>query len=166
MSELSKCFCIAWWFGWIPRTHLSAKLLLASANSSTDCKLLYTINGFATFNSKCDNIEFPAEMAQSLPITCAHTIINASHCVGLTFPGIIELPGSFSGKYNSPNPALGPDPNNRTSLAIFERLNATVFNIPLNATCASCAANASNLFGAETNGNPVNLEISFAISSA
>ena len=34
-------------------------------------------------------------------------------------PGIIELPGSFSGSDNSPNPHLGPDAKNLRSLAIF-----------------------------------------------
>jgi len=36
-----------------------------------------------------------------------------------TFPGIIEEPGSFSGKINSPKPDLGPDPKNLISLAIY-----------------------------------------------
>jgi hypothetical protein len=32
---------------------------------------------------------------------------------------MIDEPGSFSGKFNSPNPDLGPDPKNLISLAIF-----------------------------------------------
>lgn len=51
-------------------------------------------------------------------MTYAHTIVNASHYVGFTFPGIIDDPGSFSGKINSPNPLLGPEPKNLISLAI------------------------------------------------
>jgi hypothetical protein len=35
--------------------------------------------------------------ATSLPITWQASIVSASHCVGLTLPGMIELPGSFSG---------------------------------------------------------------------
>ena len=31
-------------------------------------------------------------------------MVNASHCVGFTFPGIIEEPGSLDGKINSPIP--------------------------------------------------------------
>ncbi len=34
----------------------------------------------------------------SLPITCTHTIVIASDCVGLTLPGMMLLPGSFSGR--------------------------------------------------------------------
>jgi len=33
--------------------------------------------------------------------------------------GMIELPGSFSGNNNSPNPLLGPEPKNLISLAIY-----------------------------------------------
>ena len=52
-------------------------------------------------NSKCPFIP-PSVTETSFPITCAQTIVNASHCVGLTFPGIIDDPGSFSGSDNSP----------------------------------------------------------------
>ena len=54
----------------------------------------------------------------------------ASVCVGLTFPGIIEEPGSFSGKDNSPNPDRGPEPKNRMSLAILNNDTATVLMAP------------------------------------
>jgi hypothetical protein len=47
-------------------------------------------------------------MATSLPITCAQTMVIASHWVGLTLPGMIELPGSFSGIRSSPSPQRGP----------------------------------------------------------
>jgi hypothetical protein len=43
----------------------------------------------------------------SLPTTCAHTIIMASHGVGFVLPGMMLLPGSFAGKFSSPKPALG-----------------------------------------------------------
>jgi hypothetical protein len=46
-------------------------------------------------------------------------MVIASHCVGLTLPGMILLPGSFSGNDNSPNPQRGPLPRKRMSLAIF-----------------------------------------------
>ena len=71
-----------------------------------------------TFNSK-----LPCELAKptavSLPITCTATIVNISHCVGLTLPGIIDEPGSFSGIEISAKPALGPEANHLTSFAIF-----------------------------------------------
>ena len=63
-------------------------------------------------------------------------------------PGMILLPGSFSGRNNSPRPHLGPDPSSRRSFAIFMMLHATTFMAPLSSTKASCAANDSNLFGA------------------
>ena len=82
-------------------------------------------------------------------------MVNASHWVGLTLPGIIEEPGSFSGNSNSPMPHLGPDPINLMSLAIFIRLTAKVFSAPLVFTIASLDARASNLFGAVMNLYPV-----------
>jgi hypothetical protein len=43
-----------------------------------------------------------------LPNTCAQTIVIASDCVGLIFPGMIDEPGSFSGIFNSAMPPRGP----------------------------------------------------------
>ena len=37
-------------------------------------------------------------------------MVSASDWVGLTFPGMIEEPGSFSGSSSSPNPERGPEP--------------------------------------------------------
>ena len=68
--------------------------------------------------------------ATSLPITCAHTMVIASDCVGLTLPGMIELPGSFSGIKISPIPQRGPEASQRTSLAIFMSATASVFIVP------------------------------------
>jgi hypothetical protein len=47
------------------------------------------------------------------------TITMASHCVGLTLPGMIEEPGSFAGITNSEMPARGPQDKNRMSFAIL-----------------------------------------------
>ena len=50
--------------------------------------------------------KFPCEaakpMAVSLPMTCTATIVTASHCVGLTLPGMMDEPGSsiMPGKVN------------------------------------------------------------------
>ena len=104
-------------------------------------------------------------IATSLPNTCAAIIVNASHWVGFTLPGMIEDPGSLSGINNSPIPLLGPLLNILTSFAIFIKLTATVFNAPCASTIASWAAKASNLFSAVTNGNPVKLAICFATFS-
>ena len=103
-----------------------------------------------------------------------------------TFPGMIELPGSFSGSDSSPSPHLGPEARNRKSLAIFMMEQAITFNAPeivqasgkrdqtrwskMNSpetsTIASCAASASNLLGAVSNGRPVIFETSSATFSA
>ena len=64
-------------------------------------------------------------------------MVNASHCVGLTFPGIMELPGSFSGKFSSPRPQRGPDPRYRISFAILLSEQAITFNAPCASTRAS-----------------------------
>ena len=45
-------------------------------------------------------------------------------------PGIIDDPGSFSGRESSPRPHRGPDAKNLISFAIFMRLVAIVFNAP------------------------------------
>ena len=46
-------------------------------------------------------------------------MVRLSHWVGLTLPGMIELPGSFSGSLSSPRPQRGPEPSRRMSLAIL-----------------------------------------------
>lgn len=61
----------------------------------------------------------PTVTATLLPMTCAQTIVKASHYVGFTFPGMIEDPGSFSGNNSSPNPDLGPEPKNLMSFPIY-----------------------------------------------
>ena len=104
--------------------------------------------------------------ATSLPITCAQTIVIASGCVGFTLPGMIDEPGSFSGSRSSPSPARGPEPSMRMSFATFISETAIVFSWPESSTCASCAASASNLFGAVTKGSPVSFAISVAMRTA
>src|SRR6266446_5701486 len=65
------------------------------------CSTLWMISGRETLSSKLPDAP---PMATSLPITCAQSIVIASDCVGLTLPGMIELPGSFSGMVISPRP--------------------------------------------------------------
>ena len=76
-------------------------------------------------------------MATSLPITWAASMVTASDCVGLTLPGMIELPGSFSGMVISPMPERGPDASQRTSLAILFSAAATVLSAPCALTSPS-----------------------------
>lgn len=71
--------------------------------------------------------------------------------MGFTFPGMIDDPGSFSGRMSSPNPLLGPEPKNLISFAIFINDTAIVLRVPWKSTKASWVANASNLFGALVN---------------
>ena len=97
-------------------------------------------------------------------MTCAQTWVRASHWVGLTLPGMIDEPGSFSGRISSPSPQRGPEPSSRMSFAILNSDAATVFSEPEISTMASCAASASNLFGAVTKGRPVTSAI-FAATS-
>ena len=67
-------------------------------------------------------------------------MVSASHCVGFTLPGMIELPGSFSGIVISPKPERGPLASQRTSLAILVSAAASVFSAPCRLTSASAAA--------------------------
>ena len=87
-------------------------------------------------------------------MTCAQTIVSASHCVGLTLPGMIDEPGSFSGRAISPRPERGPEPRKRMSLPILLREHASTLSAPDASMIASCAASASNLLGAVTKGRP------------
>ena len=48
----------------------------------------------------------------------AQTMVSASHWVGLTLPGMMLLPGSFSGSFSSPRPHRGPLPRKRMSFPI------------------------------------------------
>ena len=93
-------------------------------------------------------------------------MVSASAWVGLTLPGMIEEPGSFSGRISSPSPERGPEPRKRMSLAILKSEAATVLSAPDISTIASLAASASNLFGAVTKGRPVISAILAATASA
>ena len=92
--------------------------------------------------------------------------MSASHWVGFTFPGMIELPGSFSGMVSSPIPQRGPLASQRMSFAIFMNEAASVFSAPCAWTSASLAARASNLFGAVTKGRPLQRASSAATRTA
>ena len=78
-----------------------AKLEELSDIRSIDCKMLCAISGLNTLSSNC-----PWDPAIVIPvwfpITFTQTIVTASDCVGFTFPGIIDEPGSLAGKFNSP----------------------------------------------------------------
>ena len=122
--------------GSIPFAQLSLKDTQASPINLAECNTLAAINGLKTFSSKCP-VAPPMVTATSLPITCAQTMVKASGCVGFTFPGIIDEPGSLSGIIISPMPHLGPELNMRTSLPIFIKATAARLSAPDNSTIAS-----------------------------
>ena len=92
-------------------------------------------------------------------------MIMASLCVGLTLPGMMDEPGSFSGRTSSPSPLRGPEPSQRRSSAIFISETARVRSAPWVNTRASWAARAANLLGAVTKGSPVMSAIASATRS-
>ena len=69
---------------------------MPSASRRALCRKLWAIIGLNTFSSKLPDAP-PTVIATSLPNTWQHSMVSASHWVGLTLPGMIELPGSFSG---------------------------------------------------------------------
>ena len=75
--------------------------------------------------------------------------------MGFTFPGIIELPGSFSGIVISPSPHLGPLASHLISLDIFSRSQASALMAPWENTSSSFELKAWNLFSALANSSPV-----------
>src|ERR1700747_2939338 len=82
-------------------------------------------------------------------------MVMASHWVGLTLPGMILEPGSFSGRVSSPKPQRGPEASQRMSLAIFMSEAARVLRAPLAKTISSCAERLANLLGCERKGKPL-----------
>ena len=154
MSELCRFASIFARLASMPAAQRSLNERIASARRSTDCRKLYAITGMKTFSSKLP-WEAAKPMAASLPITCTATIVTASHWVGLTLPGMMELPGSLAGMVISPKPRRGPLASQRTSLAIFIMFAASALTAPWAKTTASLPDKARNLFGSVTKGSPV-----------
>src|SRR5260370_27747339 len=117
----------------IPSTQYFVNETHECAISIVECRKLWMMSGLKTLSSK-----FPCEpataIAVSLPITWIHTIVIASLWVGLTLPGMIDEPGSFSGSVSSARPQRGPEPIQRMSLAIFISDTASVLSDPDAAT--------------------------------
>ncbi len=91
------------------------------------CNRLYAITGNITFSWKLPDWP-PSVIVTSLPMTWAATIAAASGITGLTFPGMMLLPGCSAGSSISPRPASGPLFIQRRSLAIFMMLTATTLS--------------------------------------
>lgn len=104
-------------------------------------------------DDRLEHVEFRMTVAaryrhrNMVPMTWAQTMVIASHCVGLTLPGMIEEPGSFSGSSNSPMPERGPEPIRRISLAIFIRETARTLSMPESSTNASCGQGLEFVLG-------------------
>jgi hypothetical protein len=75
----------------------------------------------------------------SSPITCAATVVSASHRVGLTLLGMIDEPGSFAGMISFAKPARGPHDISRISLTILKSETASVRIVPERWISALCA---------------------------
>jgi len=120
--------------------------------------------GRNAFSSKLPSAP-PMLTATSEAMTWMATISMASAWVGLTLPGMIDDPGSFSGNSSSPRPVRGPDPSQRRSLAILNNVTAADFSPACARTIRSSVACAVNLLAAVTNGNPVIEAICAATSS-
>lgn len=100
--------------------------------------------------------------ALSSESTWVHTIIMASHWVGLTLPGMRELPGSLAGRVSSPIPPRGPEASQRRSSAIFIRGTARPRSPAEAATMVSTPLWAAKELDATLNGWPVAPAISRA----
>ena len=151
--------------GSMPATQWRWKLRQPSASRRMDCSRLWAITGLNTLSWRWPWLA-AKPMVASLPSTWQASMDSASHCVGLTLPGMIELPGSLAGSLSSAKPARGPEPSRRRSLASFISATASVFSAPDSATSGSCPASAANLLGALTSGRPVSAASSAAIASA
>ena len=117
----------------IPTTQFLVNEFTASLNNLIDLKTLEMMAGLKTFNYiflieiKLRNFKVPIGSSNCNCGMISHNL-RAHHCNSfalsgidlinqividlliLTFPGMIEEPGSFSGKISSPMPHLGPDP--------------------------------------------------------
>jgi hypothetical protein len=122
------------------------------------------ITGRMVFSSKlpCDAA---IAIAWSSASTCTQTMSVASHWVGLTLPGMIELPGSLGGRTSSPSPHRGPEASQRMSLVIFISGTATPRSPADAPAIASSPPRAENLLSALRNGSPVQAAISAATAS-
>jgi hypothetical protein len=120
--------------------------------------------GRNAFSSKLPSFP-PIVTATSEAMTWIATISIASAWVGFTLPGMIEDPGSLDGKISSWIPVRGPDPSQRRSLAILNKLTAAAFRPACARTIRSSVPWAVNLFAAVTYATPVIFAICAATSS-
>jgi len=94
-------------FGSIPMAQLSLKDRQTFSKQS--CRFKHVTDDHRLEHIQLEMAAHAADIySHIVPITCAQTMVMASGCVGFTFPGMIEDPGSFSGRMISPMPQRGP----------------------------------------------------------
>ena len=91
-----------------PSTQNSRNVLLTSASSGDRVQQVADHHRLEHVELEVARASPPMLTAVSLPITWHATIVIASDWVGFTLPGMIELPGSFSGRIELAEPARGP----------------------------------------------------------
>ena len=105
-------------------------------------------------------------MAASLPITCTATMVMASHCVGFTLPGMIEEPGSFSGKRQFAQAAARAGSQPANVIGNLHQRSGQSFQRAAGEDEFVMRGKAANLLGCERKGSPVSSAIFFAARSA
>src|ERR1051325_6495260 len=103
ISDCSSCCWMRARFGSMPIAQFLRNESQPSGMRRALWRKLCAMTGLYTLSSKLP-LAPPKLMATSLPNTCAASMVMASDCVGFTLPGMIELPGSFSGIVISPMP--------------------------------------------------------------
>src|SRR5674476_987332 len=164
MRFLSRFSLILGRLGSMPTAQLSLNARQESLIRRMLSSTAWTMTGLNTLSWKLPWLPAKPTVA-SLPKTRVATIVMASHWVGLTLPGMMLEPGSFSGMLISPMPLRGPEANQRTSLAIFMSAPARVRSEDDVCTRASWALNAANLFAALRNAYPVSASYFLAARS-
>src|SRR5437870_3046192 len=94
-------------------------------------------------------------IAWSLAATWKHAIWTASATEGLTLPGMIDDPGSTSGRRSSPRPAAGPEARSRRSKQILPRSTARARSAPEHARIGRKLHVAVTALGAGRRRRPV-----------
>ena len=138
----------------MPATQWSVNERMASRMSVIDCSTACAMAGLNTLSSKWPWLAATLTTVW-LPITRVATMVMASDCVGFTLPGMMEDPGSFSGRLSSPSPERGPEARKRTSLAILKRSPARAARLPWKCARAPWLASPSNRLSAVRKGRPV-----------
>src|SRR5216117_2530967 len=127
---------------------------VARVRSSRLSARFVATSGVITFSSSSPAPAASA-IAWSLPDTWKHTIWTASATEGLTLPGMIDEPGSTSGRISSPRPAAGPEARSLRSKQILPRSTASPRSAPEHATSGRKLQVAVTVLGAGRRRRPV-----------